>query len=131
LIDDHQEVLLSAEDQELYLIVSENVYRQFIEWFGGGPDIAFPIVSGKNGEPIAARSFTLNLRFRDICHSYRAHDLMKVSEIVNIARETFSIGNRALHLIDRRSDAIFLKENKFLQGYKIALPSCENDDRRP
>jgi hypothetical protein len=58
-------VLATALEALHYLLLSENIYRKLVEWFGGGPEVTFPIVSLKGNEPIAARPFTISLHFLD------------------------------------------------------------------
>jgi hypothetical protein len=126
LIDDHHKVVSSARERTSYVIVNAKIYGKFEEWFGVGPEITFPIVSGNDGQPTAARPFTFNLRFREICHSYRAHDFLKVSEIVNLPVNLSRLAiSRSLSSIIARIPLSSMKTNSFrftnLHRAKICL----------
>jgi hypothetical protein len=65
-----------------FVIVTEEVWNQFHEWFGGGPPLPVNVAESKTGPAAVVRKFPINIRYGGIVRQFLFHNYMLVSELL-------------------------------------------------
>jgi ubiquitin carboxyl-terminal hydrolase 4/11/15 len=85
-ITESHALLDSSCEGSAYEFVSEPIYRQLIAWYGGGPDLAFPVLARSDGTLVVACPFSLSVRYGDLSATVRVSHDMRIRDLLESVR---------------------------------------------